>query len=92
MPTMESGEARTEARLELLEEHITQLMAIKRYCARGDADLEALDAAIRWGMKRHRNQTSWLLRKRNGPTIGDLPHPEPLSPEEELAAKGKEGK
>lgn len=76
-PTTASGEMRTHARLEFLEETIVQLMAIKRYCARGDADIEALDAAIRWGLKRHRNATAWLVRKRNGPTIGDLPQTEP---------------
>lgn len=37
---------------------------------------EAVDAAIRWGMKRHLNATAWLVRKSNGPTIGDLPKTE----------------
>ena len=74
--TREKREKRSQAWLEHYEETIGQLMAIKRYCARGDADLMALDAAIRWGMKRHRNRTAWLVRKRRGPTIGDLPHEE----------------
>ena len=74
--TREKREMRSQAWLEHYEETICQLMAIKRYCARGEADLEALDAAIRWGMKRHRNRTTWLVRKRNDPPIGDLPHEE----------------
>ena len=64
-------ERRVEARCDHICDLICQLLAIKCYCARGDADLEALDAAIRWGLKRHRNQVAWLVRKRNGPTIGE---------------------
>jgi hypothetical protein len=62
---------RIHDRLDYLEEMVGQLMAIKRHCARGEYDLKALDAAIRWGMKLHSNKTSWLLRKkRNCPTLG----------------------
>lgn len=58
------GESRIIERCECLEDQIVQLMAIMCYCARGDADIEALNAAIRWGLKKHRNLSGNLIRRR----------------------------
>ena len=57
-------ESRIIEKCEFLEDQIVQLLAIERYCARGDADIEALDAAIRWGLKKHRNMSGNLIRRR----------------------------
>lgn len=57
-------ESRIMERCEYLEDMIAQLLAIMRHCARGDADREALRAAIRWGPKRHRDLSGNLIRRR----------------------------
>lgn len=57
-------ESRIIERCEYLEDQIVQLLAIMRHCARGDADIEALKAAIRWGLKKHRNLSNNLIRRR----------------------------
>ena len=58
------GESRIMERCEYLEDRIVQLLAIMRYCARSDADLDALAAAIRWGLKKHRNSCSNMIHRR----------------------------
>ena len=51
-------------RMNYWEETVCQLMAMMRYCARGDADIAALKTAIRLVAKKHRDSAKWLLKKR----------------------------